>query len=98
MECEHEFRRDGSATIDGQELQKFIASVKMTLDGSESSLVKLGNQTGDGTLYFDAKHGRVTSSQWSVTAQLLFGGGEAEGQMKVETKSEIHERENRKAK
>jgi hypothetical protein len=92
-QIEHVLRRDGTATIDGKELVKLSADVKMSTEPLMADLMDLGKQSGEGVVYFDAKQGRVYSSQWKLNAQIVFGGGKAEGELNLESRSEIRERE-----
>jgi hypothetical protein len=89
---EHELRRDNTARVEGQDLEKISATVQMAFD-NELGLFELGEQKGTGALYFDANRGRLNRSEWSLTAKLLFGGGKAEGELKMTTKSQIRERD-----
>jgi hypothetical protein len=89
---EHAIRRDGTAKIDGRDMLKFSSTVHMLIEENELTPFKLGKQTGTGAVYFDPQEGRISLSQWTLAAQVFLGGGKVEGEMKIETKSQISDR------
>lgn len=96
---EHKLRRDGTARVDGHDLQKFSGTVDMSFDGPRfkevNNFMKLSKQAGTAELYFDPQQGRVYGSEWTVTAELLVGLTDEKKaiEMKLGIKSQLRDRE-----
>lgn len=92
MRFTHTARYAGRETVDGRELEKFdLTVVSSVTDQPEyrRRVVRIEDGAGSGVLYFDAAAGHVVESRWDCTIKMIFGGGEAEGEMRVATRSTI---------
>ena len=85
------FRYVGSEVRDGRKLEKIAMEMKMRVGEGGKVKMKLTDQSGEGTLYFDNAAGQLVSSQSQskMKMQISVLGQEMVQEMKILSKVEI---------
>ncbi|NLS98235.1 MAG: hypothetical protein GXX96_39400 [Planctomycetaceae bacterium] len=77
----------GPETRDGRELERIDLEMKFQFDEGEKAAIKVTDQSGSGTIYFDNALGRFTTSEGKMTMKMQISvmGQEMQQEMEVNT-------------
>jgi hypothetical protein len=80
----------GPETRDGRELERIDLQMKFQFDKGEQAAIKITDQSGSGTIYFDNALGQFTTSTGKMTmkTQISVMGQEMEQELELNSKAE----------